>query len=378
MPQRRLGRNVLEETVDRIYHLYKQGHRVIVSFSAGKDSGAMLEVTKMAAEKAGKLPVEVVMRDEEIMFPGTFEYAERVYNDPDVDMHWVIANQPVVNTFSREKPYFWVFDPLLEPEEWVRQPPEFAEYTEHLNIEKLVSVDKFPRPPGADTVVLIGVRVDESPTRRMSVASAGGYLTKRNQFGIRKAKPMYDWKEADVWKAVHDYGWDYNDAYDKMYRAGLPAHKRRIAPPTLVPSGVDALGFALKIWPKWFNKVEERLPGLRTAAQFGRRAVEPIRRQGETWSECYQRTCIDEAPEWIAERAEKIKQTHINKHRGHSTQPFPEVKPCNRCNNMSWKKMAKIMYMGDPFSIRFSNLPYMEPEYFRPGSGTWGGTPSFG
>ena len=184
MPQRKLGVDVFEETIDRIYWLYKQGHKVVVSFSGGKDSGAMLELTKLAAEKAGELPVEVVMRDEEIMFPGTFEYAERVYDDPDVNLNWLIAGEPVVNAFSREKPFFWVFDQLLEPEEWVRQPPEYAEWIPDLFIEKLVTPERFPPKPGGDIVVLIGVRADESPTRRMSVASAGGFLTQKNKLEL--------------------------------------------------------------------------------------------------------------------------------------------------------------------------------------------------
>ena len=379
MPQRKLGTDVFEETIDRIYWLYKQGHKVVVSFSGGKDSGAMLELTKLAAEKAGELPVEVVMRDEEIMFPGTFEYAERVYDDPDVNLNWLIAGQPVVNAFSREKPFFWVFDQLLEPEEWVRQPPEYAEWIPDLFIEKLVTPERFPPKPGGDVVVLIGVRVDESLSRRMSVASAGGFLTQKNKWGYRKAKPMYDWKEGDIWKAHHDYGWDYNKAYDKMFQMGVPAHKRRIAPPTLIPAGIDNLGFALKAWPKWFARVERRLPGLRTAAQFGRRAVEPIRRSDETWEECFHRTCIDEAPDWIAERATKARDLIVARHARHSSSPFPQVKDCIRCGYFSWRRLAKSLYMGDPFSLLFKQLPEVEPEYFRPGAGTWeGGTPSFG
>jgi len=46
--------------------VYEAGHHVVVSFSAGKDSGVCLEVCLLAAKETGNLPLDVVMRDEEI------------------------------------------------------------------------------------------------------------------------------------------------------------------------------------------------------------------------------------------------------------------------------------------------------------------------
>lgn len=59
------GTTVFDESISRIEALYRAGHRVVVSFSGGKDSGIILELARIAAERAGKPPVEVVMRDEE-------------------------------------------------------------------------------------------------------------------------------------------------------------------------------------------------------------------------------------------------------------------------------------------------------------------------
>jgi hypothetical protein len=42
-------------------------------------------------------------------------------------------------------------------------------------------------------------------------------------------------------------------------------------------------------------------------------------------------------------------------------------------------RLAKDLYMGDPFTFTKTGLPEMEPEFFRPGAGTWnGGKPSWG
>ena len=115
MPRRKTGLNVFDQAIDRMVEVYEQGHRVVVSFSAGKDSGVAMEICAIAAALTNRLPVEVIMRDEEIMFPGTFEYAERVAARPDIDFHWIYARQPIINVFNRENPYWWVFDPLLDP-----------------------------------------------------------------------------------------------------------------------------------------------------------------------------------------------------------------------------------------------------------------------
>ena len=46
----------------------------------------------MVARELGMLPVECIMRDEEIMPPGTFEYLERVYwRKDEVNLNWVIV-----------------------------------------------------------------------------------------------------------------------------------------------------------------------------------------------------------------------------------------------------------------------------------------------
>jgi hypothetical protein len=107
----KIGVDVFEAALDRLVSLYADGHRLVYSFSGGKDSGVCLELGIMAATMTNRLPVDVIMRDDEIMYPGTFEYAERVAARPEVAFNWIYACQPVVNTFNRENPFFWVFDP---------------------------------------------------------------------------------------------------------------------------------------------------------------------------------------------------------------------------------------------------------------------------
>jgi len=112
----RLGTTTFDQAITRMVDVYAAGHRVVVSFSAGKDSTCLLEICIIAARLTNRLPVEVVIQDEEINFPGTYEYAERVAARPEVSFNWVVMQHVMLNCFNREAPYFRVFDPLLSPD----------------------------------------------------------------------------------------------------------------------------------------------------------------------------------------------------------------------------------------------------------------------
>ena len=194
--------NVYDAAVQRMIEVYKAGHRVIVAFSAGKDSNAVLEIAIDAARQTGNLPVEVWMRDEEIMYPGTFEYAERVANRKEVNMHWLIAGQPIVNIFNRKEPYYWVFDKRLDSNEWMRKPPEFARYVQSLNIEDIINPVDFPPPPDKFLYVVLGVRGSESRKRNMIIHQSGGATSGSHHKLEKHFRPIYDWSTKDVWLAI--------------------------------------------------------------------------------------------------------------------------------------------------------------------------------
>jgi predicted phosphoadenosine phosphosulfate sulfurtransferase len=373
--RRSLEINVFDAAVARMESLYLEGDRVVVSWSGGKDSHICAEICVIAARNTGRLPVEIVMRDEEIMFPGTFEFAERQYQREDFDFKWFYANQPIVNVFSRDSPYWWVFDPQLDPDEWVRKPPPWATHITDLNIKHMIVPDRFPPPKGKRLVAVIGLRGQESNRRLMGIHNSKSFLTQNPIAGTYHARPIYDWTDGDVWLAHKLYNYDYNSAYDTMAKFGIPRHRLRIAPPSLSVNGSSKIQMAAKAWPQWFERVAHRLPGTRAVAQFGAKAISPQRRLGETWEECYVRLCIEESPQWISDRARKVKEVVERRHANHASTPIPETVPCRHCTgaNVSWRKLTRIMYLGDPLSVAtdYLGIPDVDPEVFRPGAGTW-------
>jgi len=273
-----------------------------------------------------------------------------------------------------------VFDDRLPPEQWMRQPPPIAQHTPYLDIEHMTYPGRFPPAPGKHLYSVIGLRTSESRNRTAGLFASMGYICKPNNLGVRMVRPIYDWGDGDVWKAIDDNHWDYNAAYDAMHRLGMPRKNLRIAPPTLNIYGSKLLGLSAKAWPQWFDKLCQRLPGVRTAALFGRSAIQPHRRREETWEQCYQRECIDNAPGWIADRSILAGRYMLKRHQNHTAKPFPDVEPCPHCsmtNIGSWKQLAHMMYLGDPLNLKVKFLPTIEPEFFRPGAGKWGGKPTW-
>lgn len=367
--------NVFDAAVERMTTLYAEGHRIVVSFSGGKDSGVCLEICIIAARATGRLPVEAVFRDDEIDWPGVAEYCARTRERAEVDFHWLIANQPVVNVFNRINPYYWAYDKMLDPSEWVRQPPPYAEYITDLNIRHMIVPDRFPPPEGKRLVAVLGLRAQESNRRMMGISNSKGHLTLHSQAGAYYSRPIYDWLSKDIWKATLDNGWDYARCYDLMLKMGIAPERLRVAPPSLSIHGVKQLQMASKAWPQWWGKVCERLPGLRAVAQFGDRSITAQRKIGETWEQCYVRTCVIEAPKWISERASRVKEVVEKRHAGHASTPIPESTPCRHCTGaaVSWRRLTRIMFLGDPLSVAtdYLGIPDVDPEVFRPGSGVW-------
>lgn len=380
MSRLKVGDNVFVRALDRIRECFRMGE-VVVSFSGGKDSTICLELALIVARELNRLPLSVIMNDEEIMYPGVYEYAERIANNPEVDFHWVYMNNPNLNPFNREIPYWWAFDPFLPEEEWVRKYPASAYKVDEIDLYYLVTEKRFPNFGERDIIDFVGLRAEESPKRAMTIASCGGnfYTGRWTSYSlgvkedvhpaIRTAWPIYDWRVGDVWKAINEFQWDYCSTYDVMFKMGMKARELRIAPITMNGAAINQLSIIYRAFPGWFDKASKRLPGLRTAAKFGSRVVTPQRRLEETWEQCFHRVCVEDAPKWVADRAMQAKTKLLKRHSKHSTTKFPETFKCQTCGLIgSWKELSFYMYDGDPFSLH-CGLPYVEPEFFRKGAG---------
>jgi 3'-phosphoadenosine 5'-phosphosulfate sulfotransferase (PAPS reductase)/FAD synthetase len=364
--RRYLDDDVRSAAVDRMARLYEGGHRVVVSISGGKDSTVCLELAKITARMTGRLPVEAMHRDDEIMTPGTFEYLDRVAHDPDVVLaHWY-SREPVWSWFSRSLPYFWPFDSELPPDRWMRRPPSHAvEVVEHL--PWYVNATRFPPSPGGQLISVLGLRAQESPMRLRGIHASGGYLTRKNRVGAVVARPIYDWTDRDVWRFIAESRVDYSRGYDVMIVAGVPRQRLRISSFGIAFSSLYDHPRLAWAFPGWAARLEGRLgPDIARVADLGARAHRPNHRPDETWAQTLLRECVDEAPTWIAERTTEVLARASQEHRRHaSTTILPDDEPCTRCEAFgSYRVIARQLYWGAPWHSAW--LRDVRPEQFRP------------
>lgn len=228
--------------------------------------------------------------------------------------------------------------------------------------------------------------MSESPTRIRSIGSSAqgsgrydkAHLTKVNRWGVRTVRPIYDWEDGDVWKFIADERLDYNRAYDVMVRMGIGRHRLRIGPPTQRLAEIEKIQMASRAWPQWFDRVCERVGGIRTAAQFGLAAVSPHRRPEESYADAYRRQVTGPGnPEWIRERGEKILTFMQERHRSHAAGDIPDGADCPLCHSKDltpaaqpigcYRSLLKVMYLGDPHSNRQLVLPIVDQSVFREG-----------
>lgn len=285
MGRRYLSKNVYEATKERIRYLFEEFETLVVSFSGGKDSGILLNITLDVAKELNMLHrVAVYHMDYEAQYQATTDFVTNTFKAlPDeVKKYWVclpIKAQCSTSMFQS----FW--QPWLKEEKeiWCRELPEGAINEDNFPFEfdyKVSDYDfniKFGKALARDKKVcfLIGIRTQESLHRYKAVTKNDGaneYDGKRWTTILSKnlvnAYPLYDWLVEDVWAAYGKFGWEYNKIYDLMYQAGVPINAMRVASPFN-----DAAQESLKLYkvldPNNWGKLIGRVNGVNFTGLYG-------------------------------------------------------------------------------------------------------------
>lgn len=344
-----IDQNVYDKTLERLEYLYRLYDEVIVSFSGGKDSTAMLLCAIDVATRLGKLPVKAVFYDEEAIHPPTIEYVERIRNRPDVDLEWYCLPIQHRNACSNEQPFWHCWHPE-EKHLWVRDMPEFG-ISEHPRFKFGMSMQDFGIVHFKNTnkVVIQGIRTEESIRRYRCVArkKQDNYLSTPEK-GVAFAYPIYDWSSADVWRLVKVKNEDYNRTYDVVNRTDLHANLlgQRVCPP-FGEEPLRGLWLYAECFPEMWEKMIHRVPGAATAARYGNTELYStgFKPDQTSWREHIQNV-LDQFDDEYKRMAAKEINGMIRYHKNYTDDPIPEEEP-HPLSGCSWKFLGKMAARGD-------------------------------
>ena len=355
--------NVYDEALNRVRYLYDSFDKVVVSFSGGKDSTAVLNVTLQVAKERNRLPLEVVFFDEEAIHPPTIEYVKRVAESPDINMNWFCLEFKHRNACSNEEPFWYTWD-KDKKDLWVREMPEGA-ITEHKNFRKGVTFQEFSpylydRTEGK-VAMLTGIRTEESLRRYQVIAKKknDAYINSKAENGQNqyRAFPIYDWSSSDVWLAVHKLEWDYNKTYDIFNQTKL--HNRFLTQRVCPPFGEEplrGLWIYAECFPDMWHKMLGRVSGVSTAWRYGNSELysNASAKPDHLTYQDYLKVIIDSYEHDSKNDVKKTVNSYINNHRKLSSKPINDL-VANPLSGVSWKWLCKIAIRGD-FKGRASNV----------------------
>lgn len=281
--------NVYQALQRRLEFVFAEFDNVYVSFSGGKDSGLLLNLTlKFMRERGITRKIGVFHQDFEAQYTATTEYVERTMtaNLDLIEPIWWCLPMTVRSACSMFEQHWTPWEPAKR-EIWVRDLPQ------HRGVYTIdnhpFDFYRFAMPQedvyrefgpwfrrwrgGGRTVGLVGLRTAESLNRWRAIMSdkdryRGRSWTTSIDDDVWSAYPLYDWRTEDVWTANAKFCFDYNRLYDLFHLAGVPLAKMRVASP-FNDYATDSLKLYRVIEPDVWAKMLGRVQGANFAALYG-------------------------------------------------------------------------------------------------------------
>lgn len=314
------NKNVYDAANERLEFMFTNFERIYLSFSGGKDSGVMLNLTieymrrNNITEKIG-----VMILDNEANYEDSLEFMHSILgkNLDILDVYWCCLPISLPCTVSQYH-IDWQCWGERDKDRWIRPMPDkpyvvnmqnkpFDFFKEDMSYDEFW--DNFGEwySQGKRTACMIGIRTVESLNRFRAIMNDkketlfGQMWTKRNSEHVYNVYPVYDWKTEDIWTANAKFEWEYNKLYDIFYKAGLSIYQMRVASPFMSESK-SSLGLYRVIDPHTWAKLCARVQGANFVATYGKQLGYKSFKlpPGHTWKS-FVKFLLDTLPKEVSE-----------------------------------------------------------------------------
>jgi len=313
-------KNVYEASVERLEFIFNNFNKIYLSFSGGKDSGVMLNLTLDYMRANGitkKIGVMILDNEANYTHSLTFMHSIIQKNLDLLDVYWCclpITLPCTISAYATE----WQCWGTEDEQRWIRPMPKedyivnidncpFDFFEENMPYDEFW--DKFGDwyAKGEECACMIGIRSDESLNRFRAIMNQrkqtklGENWTKKNTKYVYNVYPIYDWKTDDIWIANAKFDWEYNSLYDIFWKAGLSVAQMRVASPFMSESK-SSLNLYRVIDAGVWSRLCARVSGANFIATYGKQLSYKsfTLPEGHTWKS-FTKFLLDTLPEEVSE-----------------------------------------------------------------------------
>lgn len=252
--------NVLDAARLRIRNAFSNGCKMYLSFSCGKDSACMAQLTYDLILEGAIDPKQLTVTfiDEEGLYPSMVQaamYWRKRFIGLGVPFLWFclpFKQVSVIDHLSASESWI-TWEPGKE-DVWMRDPPPFAiMQSPYLHYPGEMNYQKFCEIAFADGIQMIGLRVAESLTRNQIIARM-----KQDRLN-GKFYPIYDWSDNDIWLYIRERGIPFPDIYMRLYEAGVKKNQLRLCC-FFGDMSTQGLRWVAETDPKLWERIQRREP----------------------------------------------------------------------------------------------------------------------